>query len=103
MRAYLRGVRFYNRALKNSRLAGETAEEVIDIMTEYSNIKDKALMREITPHGCHPDGKINVASLRKDLDFYASQGLIEGKIDLDAIIDMSFVDEAMKTLGPYRG
>ena len=103
MRAYLRGVRFYNRALKNSRLAGETAEEVIDIMTEYSNIKDKALMREITPHGCHPDGKINVASLRKDLDFYASQGLIEGKIDLDAIIDISFVDEAMKTLGPYRG
>jgi NitT/TauT family transport system substrate-binding protein len=103
MRAYLRGVRFYNRALRNSRLAGETAEEVIDIMTEYSNIKDKALLREVTPHGCDPDGKVNVASLRKDLTFYASQGLIEGKVDLEGIIDMSYAQEAMKALGPFRG
>ncbi len=102
MRAYLRGVRFYNRALKNSRLAGETADEVIAIMNEYSNVKDAAILREITPNGCDPDGRVNVASLRKDLDFYASQGLIEGKIDLAGVVDMSFVEAALTALGPYK-
>ena len=102
MRAYLRGVRFYNRALKNSRLAGETAEEVIAIMIEYSNVKDAAILREITPNGCDPDGRVNVASLRKDMDFYASQGLIEGKVDLRDIVDASFVEAALKVMGPYR-
>ena len=102
MRAYLRGVRFYNRALKNSRLAGETADEVIAIMTEYSNVKDAALLREITPSGCDPDGRVNVASLQKDKDFYASQGLIEGNVDMRDIVDMSFVEAALKTIGPWR-
>jgi NitT/TauT family transport system substrate-binding protein len=102
MRAYLRGVRFYNRALKNSRLAGETADEVIAIMVEYSNLKDPAILRQITPNGCNPDGRVNVASLQKDLDFYASQGLIEGKVNLRDIVDPSFAEAAVKSLGPYR-
>jgi NitT/TauT family transport system substrate-binding protein len=100
MRAYLRAARFYNKALKNGRLAGETADEVIAIIGEYTNFKDASLLRDVTPNGCDPDGKINVASLQRDLDFYASQGLIEGKVDLGAIVDTSFIDAAVKSLGP---
>jgi NitT/TauT family transport system substrate-binding protein len=101
MRAYLRAVRFYNRALKDGKLGGETADEVIAILTEYSNIKNPDLLREITPNGCDPDGKINVASLNKDLAFYASQGLIEGKVDMNSIVDTRFIDAAVKSLGPH--
>ena len=99
MRAYLKAVRFYNRALKDGRLAGETADEVISILIEYSNLKDPAVLREITPNGCDPDGKINVASLKKDYAFYASQGWIEGKVDMAAIVDTSFIEAAGKSLG----
>ena len=102
MRAYLRGVRFYNDALKDHRLAGPRAEETIDILAEYTPIKDKALLRELTPSGCDPDGKVSVASLQRDLDFYASQGLIEGKVDLADIIDSSFIEAAVRDLGPYK-
>jgi NitT/TauT family transport system substrate-binding protein len=94
MRAYLRGVRFYNDALRDGRMAGPTAEEVIDIVTEYTALKDKAVLRDITPTGCDPTGRVNVASLQRDLDFYTARGLVSGKVDLHAIIDESFVEAA---------
>ncbi len=94
MRAYLRSVRFYNRALKNSAFAGETADDVIDIITRYTPLKDKAVLREITPTGCDPSGRVNTASLQRDLDFYAARGLVPNKPALSQIIDNEFITRA---------
>jgi NitT/TauT family transport system substrate-binding protein len=102
MKAYIRGIRYYVQALKDGRLAGETADEVIDILTEYTPQKDKDLLRKITPTGMDPDGRVNVESLQRDLDFYASQGLVEQKIDVSKIVDMSFAEDAVKALGPHK-
>ncbi len=102
MRAYLRAVRFYNGALAGGRLAGPGADEVIAILTEYTAIKDAAVYRQISPQGCNPDGYVNVASLKKDFTFYQKQGWIEGKVSVDEVVDNSFVDAALKDLGPYR-
>ena len=102
MRAYLRAARFYNGALKDGHLAGPNAAETIRILTESTPLKDAALLGQITPSGCDPDGKVNIASLQHDLDFYTSQGLIEGKVDLASIVDTSFTDAALKALGPYK-
>ena len=38
--AYIRAVRDYNDAFKGGRLAGPNAEEIIAILTEYTEIKD---------------------------------------------------------------
>jgi NitT/TauT family transport system substrate-binding protein len=102
MRAYLRAVRFYNGALKDGRLAGPNADAVISIITANTPFKDLKVLRAITPAGCNPNGRIAVETLQHDLDFYASQGLIDGKVSLNDIIDLSFVDAALKTLGPYE-
>jgi NitT/TauT family transport system substrate-binding protein len=56
----------------------------------------------ITPTGMNPDGRVNTASLAYDLAFYREQGLIKGAVDLDQAIDGSFVEAALKELGPYR-
>jgi NitT/TauT family transport system substrate-binding protein len=50
----------------------------------------------------HPDGRINKDSLAYDLAFYTEQGLINGKVDLDQLIDTSFVEAALKTMGPHK-
>ena len=42
MRAYIKAVREYNDALKDGRIAGPNAEEVIAILTEHTFIKDAA-------------------------------------------------------------
>src|SRR5262249_49721391 len=56
MRAYLRGVRMYNDALKDGRLAGPKANEVIAILVKYTTIKDESMFRRMVPSYCNPDG-----------------------------------------------
>jgi len=49
-----------------------------------------------------PNGRVNVKSLTEDYNIYKQFGLINGNVDVEKIVDMSFVDAAVKTLGPYR-
>jgi NitT/TauT family transport system substrate-binding protein len=102
MRAYVRAVRFYNGALKDGRLDGPNADEVIAILSEATPIKSRDVYKAITPTGMNPDGRVNRASLAYDLAFYAEQGLIRGRVDLDAVLDDTFVEAVLKDLGPYR-
>ena len=102
MRAYLRAVRDYNDALSNGKIAGPNADEVIAVLTEYTPIKDAALYRSITPQGCNPDGKLNEASLKNDLEFFKEQGEVKGNVTVEQAVDHSFVEWALKDLGPYR-
>lgn len=101
MRAYIRAARDYNDALKDGKLAGPKAEEVIAILTEATVIKDPAVYRRITPNGIHPDGRVNIESMRKDLAFFKAQNLIEGNVSAEDVVDHSYVEEAAKVLGPY--
>jgi NitT/TauT family transport system substrate-binding protein len=102
MRAYLRAVRFYNGALADGHLAGPNADEVIAILSAATQFKDPSVYRSITPTGMNPDGRVNEKSLADDLAFYRQQGLIAGDLKLDDLVDQSFVDAAVKELGPYR-
>jgi NitT/TauT family transport system substrate-binding protein len=102
MRAYLRAVRFYNGALRDGRMVGPNADEVIAILSEATPIKDAAIYKAITPTGMNPDGKVNVESLAQDLAFYREQGLIQGEVRLEQLVDHSFVEAALRELGPYK-
>ena len=102
MRAYLRAIRDYNDALSNGKLAGPKADEVIAILTEYTKIKDAAVYRAITPQGCNPDGRVHLPSLRNDLAFFMEQKEVQGRVSVEQVIDASFIDAAVKSLGPYR-
>lgn len=101
MRAYIRAVRFYNDALKNGHLAGPTADELIPILTQYTRLKPETY-RKVTPTGVDPDGKVNVQSLEHDLKFYTDQGLVKQQVKVDNLVDMSFAQAAVKSLGPYK-
>jgi NitT/TauT family transport system substrate-binding protein len=101
-RAYLRAVRFYNGALKDGRLDGPNADEVIAILSEATPIKSREIYKLITPTGMNPDGRVNKASLAYDLAFYTEQGLVKGSVSLDDVVDGSFVEAAVKELGPYK-
>jgi NitT/TauT family transport system substrate-binding protein len=75
---------------------------VIAILAASTPIKDPAIYKAITPTGMNPDGKVNVQSLADDLAFYKEQGLITGNIRAEDVVDSSFVEAALKELGPYR-
>ena len=99
MKAYLRAIRFYNGALKDSRMAGPNADEVIAILTATTPIKDPSIFRIITPNGCDPNGFINLESLKLDFNNYRDAGLIKGNVTVEQVIDRSFVDAALAELG----
>ena len=102
MRAYIRAVRFYNGALKNGKLDGPNADEVIAILSEATPIKSREIYKLITPTGMNPDGRVNKESLAYDLAFYSEQGLIKGRVNLDDVVDGSFVEAVLKEFGPYK-
>ena len=102
MRAYIKALRDYNDALKDGKLAGPKADEVIAILTEYTNIKDPAVYRSITAHGSNPDGFVNIPTLGIDLEFFKATGDIEGKVTIDQVVDNSFAEAVVKELGPYK-
>jgi NitT/TauT family transport system substrate-binding protein len=103
MRAYIKAVREYNDALKDGKIAGPNAEEVISILTEYTFIKDANTHRSITPAAIDPDGRLSLAGLSNDLVFFKEQKLIEDpKMTVERIIDTSFAEKAEQELGPYK-
>jgi NitT/TauT family transport system substrate-binding protein len=103
MRAYIRGVRLYNDALKDGRLAGPSAGQIIPILTKYTSTKDEAMFRRIIPSAVNPNGEVNLAGLKHDLAFFRELGLIESKdVSADGVVDGSFVKAAVAKLGPYK-
>lgn len=99
---YLRAVRDYNDALVAGRIAGQNAGEIIAILNEYTAIKDPAIYSAISTQGCNPNGAVNEASLSTDLQFYKDEGQIQGSVTVEQAIDHSFVQAALKELGPYK-
>ena len=77
MRAYIRAVREYNDALKDGRIAGPNADEVVSILTEYTFIKDANIHRSITPAAIDPDGRMSLDGLRNDLAFFKELRLMQ--------------------------
>ena len=102
MRAYLLAVREYNDAIVDGKLAGTKGEEMISILTEMSQIKDPEIYRSIIAANIDPDGQLGVKSLKDDVAIFAKEGLLEGKFDMDKVVDTSFADAVVKEVGAYR-
>jgi NitT/TauT family transport system substrate-binding protein len=103
MRAYLRGVRFYNDALKDGHFGGPNAREVISILAKSTTLSDEGAYKDLVPSAVNPDGKVNMVGLNEDLKFFREQNLIQpGNISVEQVVDTSFVDAVVRELQPYR-
>lgn len=102
MVAYIQALRFCAGALKNGRLNGPNAPEVIDALTKYSAIHDAAVFRDIVPNAVDVNGRLNLDNLRFDLATFRSANLIDGDTTVEQVVDTSIVEAALKILGPYR-
>jgi NitT/TauT family transport system substrate-binding protein len=101
MVALLKAMRFYDDALKDGHLAGPNADEVIKILTQYSFIKDPSVHRAIVSQAIDPDGNLNMPSLQMAWQFFVDTKQIDGSVKVKDVVDLSYVEAAAKTLGPY--
>jgi NitT/TauT family transport system substrate-binding protein len=89
LRAYLRGVADYRAALVD-RTVDPTA--VIDAIMAHAPIDDRTLFDRMAYHDIDADGTVDVDSLARDLEFYRHAGYVTEPIDLERLIDTSFLD-----------
>ncbi len=102
MRAYLRAARFYNDGVVSGRFAGPRGEEVLAILSESIPLRNNDLYRTMVAADCDPDGALNLASLREDLEFFRASGLIKGETSVKLAEDTSFIEAAVRQMGPYK-
>ena len=103
MLAYLKGVRFYNDALVDGHLRGRTADDVVAVLTDVTGTKDPSVFRAMTASANDPNGHVNMASLKEDFAFLRDQGLLtDPNVSVDAAVDPSFAEAAVKAMGRYR-
>ena len=99
MRAWLRGVRRYNDAIKDGKIVG--ADEIVATMAKSFKM-NPVLVREMYSQAVDVTGAVNAAGVQKDLDFFLAQGWVTGQIKASDVIDMSFAQKASAELGPYQ-
>ncbi len=102
MRAFLRGVRYHNDALApDGNFAGARGDEIVSILTQYGPFKDPAVWRSFVFSACNPNGELHIPSMKDDLQVWRAQGLIEVPVEVEKALDLSYVQWALKELGPY--
>jgi NitT/TauT family transport system substrate-binding protein len=102
MIGYLKAVRLYNDALKDGHYAGPASDEVVAILAKRTAVKDPGVYKKLTPNGCNPNGRLNVASLKRDLQVFKDAGYVKGQVEVEQALDTSSVEAALKVLGPYK-
>lgn len=97
MIGYLRGLRDYNNAFDKN--VGK--DTVLDILTKATGIP-RDLYEAIVKNGFDPDGKLDPKKLEAQQDWYVKNGFQKEKVDLGKVLDLSYVENALKVLGPYQ-
>ena len=102
VKAYVRGVRDFNDAIEKGVFAGPRGDEVVAILAEYSLIKDPAVHRSFVQSAINPNGTLEPASMKMDFDIFREVGLIQGEVTVEKAVDTTFLDAAIKQLGPWK-
>jgi NitT/TauT family transport system substrate-binding protein len=97
MTAYLKGVRTYMAAFGGNAV---DRDKVIQILTQRTDIKDARLWAEMVPTGSSPDGKLNLQSIAESQAYFQKLGLVLNTPQPETLVDTSFTEAALKTLGP---
>lgn len=102
MRAYLRGVRYYDAALKDGHINGANATEVCDIINQTTEVKTPKLCHDMIAMAIDPNGKLNLTGMRGDLASFRRENLTQGPVTVEDVVDDTFRTEALRDVGPYQ-
>ena len=90
--AYLHGVRDYCNAYHH----GSIRKEMIDSIVRHGSERNPKLLNDYPWVARSPDLRVNVASMLDMQDWFST-----AKLPAERLVDMSYADAAVKTLGPF--
>jgi ABC-type nitrate/sulfonate/bicarbonate transport system substrate-binding protein len=96
MVAYLQGLREYYEAFFGGK---QNQDEVIEVLTRYTTIKDPAIFKQMPAHGVDPNGRVSTESLQADQEWFLARGLQQAPVSMDQVVAHQYVNAALETLG----
>lgn len=94
---YLRGARDYHAAFEQN----VDYDTVIQTLADQSGYSVDTVRMEMVPDFIDPDGRLNVEAIAQELRWFEDQNLLPQPIELDQIVNESFLESALARLGPY--
>jgi NitT/TauT family transport system substrate-binding protein len=100
MTAFLKGQRYFYDAIVKKK---ESLDSVVDIVAKYSRTGDRKVLRlGLSVTELTPNGEMDLKEIQDDQDWYFQKGLVKTKIDVNQMVDLRFLNSAVKSLGIYR-
>lgn len=93
MNAYVHAAVDYSTAVEGGTWDGDGADEIVKIISDRVGLPADVITKTV-PSYVNPTAALNVDSLIQDYEFFKSQGMIEADVDVESLIDNSFVDNA---------
>ena len=97
MTAYMRGVRIYNDAF----VKGKDKEKAIAIIARRAKL-EPSVVRLSHPFGLQPDQRVTIGALDDVQRFFVRENMLTAAVNVTNMVDASFGDQAVATLGRYR-
>ena len=101
LKAYAKATRYYYDAVlikeNGETVPGENYDEVIAIIAEYTD-QEPEIIKQGLPY-MDRDGVLLSSDIQTQIDWYAKESLIEKAIDVEDIVNMELLEEALKELG----
>ena len=94
--AHLRGQREYYRVFMQNE--GDK-DEVIRVLTKYTLLKQPEMWHRVGVSRVDPNGAIDETELALEQEFFLRVGAQAQKVDLDKLVDRSYINYALQRLG----
>ena len=95
LKAFSMGVDDFNAAMVDKTMGGDKMNEMVDLIHKYvyaSRPREKAAPSIINGSmRLNAGAAINLASIEDQLNWFKSEGLVDGNISLDTLVDDSYV------------
>jgi NitT/TauT family transport system substrate-binding protein len=100
MAAFLKGQRYFYDAVVKKK---EPLDSVVDIVAKYSRTGDRKVLRlGVSVTELTPNGEMDLKEIQDDQDWYFQKGLVKTKVDVNRMVDLHFLQFAVKSLGIYK-
>ena len=95
--AHLKGTREYDDAMYRD----VNRDQIVEMLIKHTAVKDRALWDKMARRWYSPTGQIDVGILNSDQAFYVQHGFLTQTVDVNRLINGSFIDFANPALGDY--
>lgn len=96
--AYMKSLRY----AEDAWLKGTNRDDVVQIYIKHTPVKDVRLYERVGATYSETNGRVSLAVLEDDQDFFSRQGLLKQKVDPKVMVDTSFAEHALQVLGPFK-